>query len=156
MIDARIREIIENNTIGFVASITAEGRPTVSPKATFAVIDDRTLAFSNLRSPKTVRNIQHNPAVEVNFIDVFHRTAARITGAARYVPKKVDAEFETLLPAFEKWSTLVDRMHGFVVISVDHAEFVTSPSYDIGATGDELAATWLEHFTGLFSKDMQV
>ena len=107
MIDARIEEIIENNTIGFVASITPEGRPAVSPKATFAVLDDRTLAFSNIRSATTVRNVRHNPNVEVNFIDVFHRTAARIAGTARYVPRE-DAEFERLLPAFDKWASTAD------------------------------------------------
>ena len=69
MIDARIRQIIKNNTIGFVASVTSEGRPAVSPKATFIVLDDRTLAFSNIRSEGTVRNVQLNPNVEVNFID---------------------------------------------------------------------------------------
>ena len=148
MIDARIRQIVENNTIGFVASVTSEGRPAVSPKATFAILDDHALAFSNIRSEGTVRNVQHNPNVEVNFIDVFHRTAARIAGTARYVSRE-DAEFKTLLPAFEKWSTLEDRMKGIVVVAVDRAEFVTSPAYDAGATSDELAEQWLDHFTGL-------
>lgn len=149
MIDARIRQIVENNTIGFVASVTPQGRPAVSPKATFAVLDDHTLAFGNIRSEGTVRNVQQNPNVEVNFIDVFHRTAARITGTARYVPRE-DAEFKTLLPAFEKWLSIMDRMQGFVVVAVDRAEFVTSPAYDTGATADELAVQWLDHFTSLF------
>ena len=148
MIDARMKEIIENNTIGFVASITPQGRPAVSPKATFAVLDDRTLAFGNIRSEGTVKNVQQNPNVEVNFIDVFHRTAARIAGTARYVSRE-DDEYETLLPAFEKWSSSVDRMQGFVVIAVDGAEFVKSPAYDTGAKPDELGAQWHEYFASL-------
>ena len=147
MIDARIRQIVENNTIGFVASVTPQGRPAVSPKATFAVLDDRTLAFGNIRSEGTIKNVRQNPNVEVNFIDVFHRTAARIAGTARYVPRE-DAEFTTLLSAFEKWSSLGERMQGFVVVAVDSAEFVTSPAYDTGATSDDLAEQWLETFTG--------
>ena len=148
MIDARIQEIIETNTIGFVASVTPEGRPAVSPKATFAILNDKTLAFSNLRSAGTVRNVQQNPNVEVNFIDVFHRTAARISGTARYVSSE-DAEYKELLPAFDKWANTADRMQGFVVIAVDGAEFVTSPAYDTGSTRDELAVQWHQYFADL-------
>ncbi len=148
MINDEIREIIENNTFGLVATVTPEGRPSVSPKATFAILDDKTLAFSNIRSPGTIRNIQYNPNVEVNFVDIFHRTAARIAGTARYIPRE-DAEYETLLPTFEKWPANLAQMKGFVVIAVDSAEFIKSPSYDIGAKREELSAQWLEHFSGL-------
>lgn len=150
MITAQIWEIIENNTFGLVASVTPEGRPAVSPKATFVILDDQTLAFSNIRSPDTVRNIQQNPNVEVNFVDVFHRTAARIAGTARYVPRE-DTEYEVLLPAFEKWSSTLPQMQGFVVIAVDEAQLVISPSYDVGTTRKELSKRWLDHFTGLFT-----
>lgn len=150
MITPQIREIIENNTFGLVATVTPEGRPSVSPKATFAILDDKTLAFSNIRSPGTIKNISHNPNVEVNFVDVFHRMAARIGGTARYVSKE-DAEFETLLPTFEKWPANLAQMKGFVVVAVDSAELVTSPSYDIGAKREELSEQWLKHFNGLFS-----
>ena len=150
MINNEIREIIENNTFGLVATVTLEGRPAVSPKATFAILDAKTIAFSNIRSPGTIKNIQHNPYVEVNFVDIFHRTAARIAGTARYIPRE-DAEYETLLPVFEKWPANLAQMQGFVVIAVDSAEFIKSPAYDLGADREELSAQWLEHFTGLLS-----
>lgn len=148
MINDSIKEIIENNTIGFVASVTPEGRPAVSPKATFAILDDKTIAFSNLRSAGTIRNVGQNPNVEVNFIDVIHRTAARIIGTARYISND-DAEYNKLLPAFDKWSNLGDRMQGLVVIAVDSAEFIKSPSYDTGSTREELGEQWHQYFADL-------
>ena len=87
MITEPIRRIIEENTIGLVATVAPDGSPAVSPKATMVIVDERTIAFSDLRSPQTVRNIRLNPAVELNFIDVFSRKAARVKGHATYYEK---------------------------------------------------------------------
>ena len=150
MIDERMAAIIAQNSIGFVATVTPEGRPAVSPKGTFVQLDSKTIAFSNIRSPGTLKNIQHNPWVEVNFIDIFHRTGCRIKGRARY--HEIDSPaYAELAPAFAKWETLKSAMRGFVVISVEEAQFITSPIYDVGAKGDELAAQWLETYTKLLS-----
>ena len=63
MITDVMRQIIEDNTIGLVATVTPDGSPAVSPKATMVILDAKTIAFSDLRSPQTVRNIRHNPNV---------------------------------------------------------------------------------------------
>ena len=111
MLSTKMRALIEENTLGLVATVTPDGRPAVSPKATTVVVDERRLAFSNLRSPNTVRNIRANPAVELNFIDVFRRQACRVAGTARYV-ERGDPRFDELMPLFSAWSDLVERMQG--------------------------------------------
>ena len=148
MITARMRRLIEENTIGFVATVTPDGAPSVSPKGTTVVLDDAHVAFADIRSPQTVRNIRANPAVELNFIDVFRRQACRLKGCAAYHPHG-EARFEELLPHFQKWETLVDRMRGFVVVDVVKAEIVLSPIYDLGGTEDELKAQWLARYNEL-------
>ena len=60
MITARMRRLIEENTIGFVATVTPDGAPSVSPKGTMVVLDDAHVAFADIRSPQTVRNIRAN------------------------------------------------------------------------------------------------
>jgi hypothetical protein len=38
--------------LGFVATIAADGTPCVSPKATFFVVDDCTIAYGDIRSAR--------------------------------------------------------------------------------------------------------
>ena len=146
MITEPIRRIIEENTIGLVATVAPDGSPAVLPKATMVIVDERTIAFSDLRSPQTVRNIRHNPAVELNFIDVFSRKAARVKGRATYF-EKGSARYQELVPRFAHWGNLLPRMRGFVVVDVEKAQLVLSPAYDDGATEAELQEQWLKTFT---------
>ncbi len=148
MLTLQMRDLIANHTIGLVATVTPDGFPAVSPKGTFLIHDDRTVAFSNIRSPGTIRNIAANPAVEINFIDVFHRTACRIRGTAQArsaaeIPVDLHTRF------VEKWPQLAGMMKGFVMIDILDAKFIRSPSYDIGLEADGLARHWLRHYTDL-------
>jgi len=148
MITAEMRQLIEENTIGLVAMVTPDGAPAVSPKGTMVVLDETRVAFSDIRSPQTARNIGINPAVELNFIDVFRRKACRLTGRAIYIALG-DAGCDDLLPHFQKWDTLVGRMRGFVVVEVTRAQVLKSPIYDVGATEEELRQQWLAHYRAL-------
>ena len=146
MITDAIRQIIEDNTIGLVATVAPDGSPAVSPKATMVIVDATTIAFSDLRSPQTVRNIRLNPAVELNFIDVFSRKAARVKGRATYF-EKGSVRYRDLMPHFARWENLLPRMRGFVVVDVERAQLVLSPAYDDGAVEAELKEQWLATFT---------
>lgn len=141
-----MKRIIRENTIALVATVTPEGAPAVSPKATVAILDDNHLAFCDLRSPRTTRNIRVNPAVELNFIDVFRRQACRITGTGSYTTKG-EARFVDLQNNFAAWEYLADRMRGFVVIEITRAEHILSPAYDVGAEENALKAHWLAKYT---------
>ena len=149
MITSEMKSLIEENTIGLVATVAPDGSPAVSPKGTTVVLDERTIAFSDIRSPQTVRNIQHNPAVELNFIDVFRRKACRIKGRAVYA-EKGSARYQELLPHFAKWETFAGRMRGFVVVDVEKAQILLSPAYDDGTQEATLTAQWLKTYTERF------
>lgn len=45
MLTADMKRTIREQRLGFVATVNADGTPNVSPKATFVVIDDRSIAF---------------------------------------------------------------------------------------------------------------
>ncbi|MBM85498.1 MAG: pyridoxamine 5'-phosphate oxidase [Rhodospirillaceae bacterium] len=145
-----MKRLIRENTIALVATVTPEGAPAVSPKATVAILDDSHLAFCDLRSPNTTRNIRVNPAVELNFIDVFRRQACRITGTASYASKS-EAWFDDLRIHFKSWDYLSDRMRGIVVIEITRAEHILSPAYDVGAKEEELKADWLAKYTDIIN-----
>ena len=86
-LNAKAIEVIETWRMGFVATVSAEGKPNVSPKATFIVLDDETIAFGEIRSPQTVANLAHQREVEVSFVDTLARSGVRVRGDAEIIEK---------------------------------------------------------------------
>ena len=148
MLTPEMTALIRENTLALVATVTPEGEPAVSPKATVVVLGAARLAFSDLRSPGTKRNLAANPACELAFVDVFRRKAVRVRGQGRYHARDT-AEFDALMPHFAVWDDLQPRMQGIFDIAVARAEMVLSPAYDVGAEEATLAAGWLARYRSL-------
>ena len=148
MLTSEMTALIRENTLALVATVTPDGKPAVSPKATVVVLDPERLAFSDLRSPGTKRNLNAEPACELVFVDVFRRKAVRVGGRGFYHPRGTP-EFDALMPHFAVWDDLQPRMHGIFDIAVAHAEMVLSPAYDVGAEETALAAEWLARYRSL-------
>ena len=146
MLTPDMKRIVEEQRLGFVATAAADGTPNVSPKGTFVVLDDVTIAFGEIRSPGTIRNLRTNPRVEVNFVDPFVRKGYRFAGTA-IVVERGDGTFDTLLGRFR--SPLAPRMRAIVTITVTKALPLTSPVYDDGKTEPELRQTWTTRFRKL-------
>lgn len=149
MLNEDMRRVIEEQRIGFVATVSADGTPNLSPKATMLVLDDEHIAFGDIRSPNTIGNLRDRPAVEINFVDVFSRKGYRFKGEARHVASGSD-EFTRLVPGFEAiWGDLCTRFRGVVVVKVTRAAPLISPAYDMGATEEDLRAQWKAYFANL-------
>ena len=143
MLTDEMQTLIRRFSAGAVATVNADGTPAVSPKATFVVLDDRTLAFGHIRSPGTVANLRRNPAIEVCFTDVVTRRAVRVTGTAAII-RRGDTD-SALDDAFEAaWGPYRPHMGAYIRIAVTAAEMIFSPAYDLGLTEDELRKTNLE------------
>ncbi len=141
---------IEQWRLGFVATVTPDGRPSLSPKGTFIVINQETIAFGEIRSPQTVANLTENPELEVNFVDQFIRKGVRIRGRAGFV-RRDSAEFGSLYPEFEAlWSELAERINLIVKVRVDEVRLLTTPPYDDGATEAEMIALYKRKFAEMY------
>lgn len=148
MLSAEMKRLINDHSAGMVATINDNGTPSVSPKATFVILDDETIAFGNIRSPGTLANLRKRQSLEVCFIDVLTRKAVRVTGTATIVDKA--AADSDLAAAFEAgWAEYVPYMSAFVVIAVSATELILSPAYDLNYTEDELRETNLAKLNGL-------
>lgn len=148
MLTEDMQRLIRNHSAGFVATIDGDGKPAVSPKATFVVIDDRTIAYGDIRSPGTAANLRARPDVEVCFLDVLERRAVRISGVGAVVaiPDAPDA----MRAAFAaKWADYTERMRAFVRIDVARAQTILSPAYDQGETTAGLKAANLTRLNAL-------
>lgn len=151
MITQQIRDLIADFPLGFVATVTPGGRPAVSPKGTFVVLDDRTIAYGDIRSPGTLTNLMACPECEVNFVNVLTRKGARIRGLARMV-RKGSAEFTDLHRHWQsKWETLAHRIETLVLIEVEAVKPLATPPYDDGATEAEMIALYKDKFAGMYT-----
>jgi len=84
---AEAKRVIEEQRLAYVATVSQDGTPNVSPKGTIAVWDEDHLVFADIRSPGTIANISRNPAVELNVVDPFSRKGYRFKGTAQIVRK---------------------------------------------------------------------
>ncbi len=144
------RELIGQFPLGFVATVTADGRPSVSPKGTFLVLDDETIAFGEIRSPNTIANLVRQPELEVNFIDQWKRKGVRIRGKSDIL-ERGSTGFDALIPRWhEVWGDLADRVNHIVRTQVDEVKSLTTPPYDDGVTEEEMIALYKRKFAEIY------
>ena len=60
MLSEDMKRVIREQRLGFVATVSSDGTPNLSPKGTLAVWDDTHLVFIDIRSPNTVENIRRS------------------------------------------------------------------------------------------------
>ncbi|MFY0693312.1 MAG: pyridoxamine 5'-phosphate oxidase family protein [Paracoccaceae bacterium] len=150
MIPSGIRTLIGQFPLGIVATVTPEGRPAASPKGTFLVLDDRTLAYGDIRSPGTRANLDHMAELEVVFVDPFKRKGARLRGATRVVPRDA-AEFADLIGHWSAtWGDLADRIGALVVIEISACLPLATPPYDDGATETDMIAAYQSKYKEIY------
>jgi predicted pyridoxine 5'-phosphate oxidase superfamily flavin-nucleotide-binding protein len=77
-----MRAVIEAAHLCFAATVSADGRPNVSPKGTIRVWDDHTLFFLDIASPQTRANILERPWMELNVVEQLSRRGYRFSGPA--------------------------------------------------------------------------
>jgi len=148
MLTDEMIKLIQNHSAGMVASINDDGTPSVSPKATFIVLDNSSIAFGNIRSPGTLTNIRKHPTVEVCFIDVVLRKAVRVTGNAS-IQMKSEADGHLLATFEATWFVYLAHMSAFVKIDIRNAELILSPAYDLGYSQEDLRLINLEKLNSL-------
>ncbi len=70
---------------GLVATASKSGRPNVSAKGTFQVLDDDHVLFADVNSPGTIANLAENPQVSVIVLDPATRHGCRLWGKAEAI-----------------------------------------------------------------------
>ena len=150
MLTTEMKELIAKFPLGFVATVCPDGTPAVSPKGTFLVLDDQTIAYSDIRSPGTRRNPTANPGVDVNFIDPFRRIAVRVGGTATLHAKGSDWFVERHPAWLQMFGDLAQRIAYLVEIKLVRAQMIWTPPYDDGATEDAMIATYKAKFAEIY------
>ena len=141
--DDELKKLVNFQKLGYVATVSSDGTPNLSPKGTIAILDDSRLVFANIRSPKTIENLTNNPSIEINVIDPFSRMGYRFKGLANILSDGED--FENILDYF-KQKGIKSTISHIVVIDVTSSSEITSPSYDLGLKRDDLVKKWKQYY----------
>ena len=146
MITPEIKDFLDLQKLGYVATVSSDGKPNLSPKGTIIGWTDNTLAFADIRSPDTMKNLQTNPFVEINVIDPLARKGYLFEGKANIVSDSI--LFDDLLHHYRNRG-IKSPIHSIVLVEVTSVYDVTSPLYDMGVSEDEIKSKWKKHFADL-------
>ena len=148
ILSEQMKQLIERQRLGFVATVCADGTANLSPKGTLRVLDDEHLVFADLKSPATVRNLRQNPSIEVNVVDQFVRKGYRFKGHAEILDS--GAEFERLVEIYSSLglSDAPKKIQSIVIVRVEQARPLVSPAYDYGADEESMRAQWTSYYLG--------
>ncbi|MBV6755886.1 pyridoxamine 5'-phosphate oxidase family protein [Rhodococcus opacus] len=141
-----MRDIVARAMLSFAATVCPDGTPNLSPKGSVRVHDGDHLVFMDIASPNTIANLEANPGIEINSIDVFRRRGYRFKGTAKLIPAG-----EEVYEDLHAW--LLDLngpgypAHQAVLVQVERAEPILSPAYTFGnATEHALTDSWTDRY----------
>ena len=127
MIDADFRAIVESAHLCFAATVTPDGKPSLSPKGTVRVLDDRHLFFLDIASPGTRANLEVNPWMEVNVVDQLSRRGYRCFGRASI--HRGDAIFAQATGQVFAEEGMSYEVESVIVLDIERVEPLWSPGY---------------------------
>lgn len=141
-----MKRMVAELRLSYVATVTPDGRPNLSPKGSLKVLDDEHLAFCDIMSPQTIRNLRENPYIEVNLVDPLLRRGYRFKGRC-----EVHREGEVFdQVADELWEREGRQypVNAVVLIAVEQALPVKSPAYvfNKGVKEEDVRKIWLERY----------
>jgi len=105
--------------------------------------------FADIRSPQSVRNIEHNPSVEVNVVDPLVRKGYRLKG--RGIVHRSGDVFERGCRIYRDMG-VTSEILAVVLIRVDRALPVISPAYDRGETEEHVKDRWRRYWRNLWQE----
>jgi len=75
-----VKKMIAEIRPGIIATASKDGKPNVSAKGSFRVLDDDHVIFADINSPRTIANLRENPYVSVLVIHPKTLKGCRIWG----------------------------------------------------------------------------
>lgn len=146
MITPEIKDFLNLQKLGYVATVSSDGKPNISPKGTIVGWTFDTLAFANIRSPDTMNNLHDNPDVEINVIDPILRKGYLFQGTARIIEA---GNLHDDILNYYRVHGIKSPINSIVLVNVSSVSEVTSPLYDLGITQQEIKSKWQKYFATL-------
>jgi predicted pyridoxine 5'-phosphate oxidase superfamily flavin-nucleotide-binding protein len=141
-----IKEFVNQQKLGFIATVCPDGTPNLSPKGTLIAVDDDHLAFLDICSPGTSDNLVQNPWIEINVVDFFLRKGYRFKGKAEVISG--GDVFNSVLSVYGNAAKKY-AVKNVVRVRVERVLEITSPVYDTGAVESEVEKRWVDYWSNI-------
>jgi predicted pyridoxine 5'-phosphate oxidase superfamily flavin-nucleotide-binding protein len=148
IISKEIKEFVNKEKLGFIATVCPDGTPNLSPKGTTIAWDDEHLAFADIHSPGTVSNLRVNPSIEINIVDIFSRKGYRFKGAAEILSEGL--LFSEIL-SYYRTAGSNHSINNIILVKVERILSITSPAYDTRSE-DEIRNRWIQYWNEMNTK----
>jgi len=81
----KVKETIAEIRPGIIATASKDGKPNVSAKGSFRVLNDEHVVFADISSPRTIANLKENPQVSVLVVHPKSMKGCRIWGKGEII-----------------------------------------------------------------------
>jgi len=139
-----MKDFVNKQRMGFVATVSPDNSPNLSPKGTTVVFTDEHLIFTGIRSEHTISNLEKNPLVDINVVNPIKRKGYRFKGTATILSE--GKEFESILNQYRDLG-IKSEVKAIVLVKVNSAELITSPLYDLGLSEQEIESEWKKRYS---------
>jgi len=146
LITKEMKDLIEKQKIGYVATVSPDNTPNLSPKGTLSVWNDEHLIFADIKSPKTISNLEENPSVEINVVDPISRKGYRFKGVATILSS--GTEYDKIISHYMD-KGIKSKINKVVQIKVTVVNEITSPLYDLGYSEEDIKKRWKKHYLSI-------
>ena len=145
---------LKEQRLGFIATISEDGSPNLSPKGTTVPWHDK-LVFADIRSPRTVANLERDGRLEINVVDPTLRKGYRFTGTGRVLRSgdEYDAVVNYLRGVDGDLGYKVQSaIRAIVVVELRRVSSLVSPAYDDGTSESQVWSKWERHWREVWKR----
>lgn len=139
--------MLGSSVLCWLATVDQAGEPNVSPKEMFTVSGERHLAFANIASPTSARNVLAGSRACASFVGIFVQKGYKVNGSARYIRRDA-LDFASVARPLVEIAEPRFKIHGIILVEAERIEPILAPSYRLDASLDEASqsASALERY----------
>jgi uncharacterized protein len=139
-----IQRFVREQRLGYVATVSEDGSPNVSPKGSLTVLDEHNLVFADIESPHTILNLSKNPRTEINVVDPLSRRGYRFRGKGTVL--HTGTTYWKVLEMYRSEGADIRRLRSVVLVEVERVAPLVSPVYILELEEEEIRALWREYY----------
>ena len=128
MFTAAVREDIQNSVLCWLATVSGDAQPNVSPKEVFCAHGEASLLIAEIASPTSLRNLADNPKVCVSLVDVFRQRGFKLLGHATVVLPE-QPRFEAIGGELLAMAGPDFTVRAIIEVTVTQIQRIWAPSY---------------------------
>lgn len=123
-----IKESIDHSVLCWLATVSTDGMPNVSPKEIFNHYKEDKVIVANIASPQTVKNIKHNQNVCISFIDILVQKGYQLKGKANIIEKS-NNRFQEMEKVLIEMTGGNFPFRSITEITIEEAKPIVAPKY---------------------------